>query len=191
MVLGKELRRFPERAVRELHARSAAASVAVREGASVVFALEAHLRGADRSGSAIVAECLRELGVAPGRVVRDDRTRSTREEAVEGLREARQHGVDRLTVLTHGYHVPRVRSYFAELFAPGAYRVLTPEAYLQRARGLEREWIEAATPDEAVYGDERIAELVLGGLATALRPLPRSLRYRLEIQAAGAFRYVS
>ncbi|HJN76656.1 MAG TPA: ElyC/SanA/YdcF family protein [Myxococcota bacterium] len=191
IVLGKELRRYPERGHRELRARAAAASVALREGARVVLCLEAQLKGQNRPGSQIVLAALTELGVARERIVLDERTRSTREEAIAALHEVRAAGLGRLGVITHGYHVPRVRRYFSETFEPGTYTVLTPEAFLQRAEGTGRQWIEAATPDEGVLAQERTSELLLSALAAALSPLPPPVRWWAEVEAAGIYRSVS
>ena len=55
MVMGKELRLDPTRGARELRARAAAASALSRKNAAVLMALEAPLKGQERSGSAIVA----------------------------------------------------------------------------------------------------------------------------------------
>lgn len=191
IVLGKELRRYPERGLAELRARSAAASVAIREGARVVLSLEARLKGQERSGSQIVHAALADLGVPKDAVVLDEYTRSTREEALAALSEVRARGLGRLGVITHGYHVPRVRRYFAEAFDEGAYVVLTPEAFLQRARGVERDWIEAATPTDAVFREERTPELLFGLLSGLMRPLPKRLRWKAEIEIAGLYRSVS
>ena len=81
-VLGKELRRAPNRALVELRARTAAASVAVRLGAQYVVSLEAPLRGQVLAGSQIVQSNLHELGIGDEKMVLDCQTRSTREEAV-------------------------------------------------------------------------------------------------------------
>lgn len=191
MVLGKELRRFPDRGLRELRARSAAASVALRDGARLAFALEARLRGQERSGSQLVVEALEALDADRERLVVDERTRSTREEVLAAHRLAHEHGLQRIALVTHGYHVPRVRRYMEATFPAGRAVVLTPESFLQRARGLERDWIEAATPDEAVYAQEARAERVLGGLAAALSVLPRGLAWQVEVKVGGLYRSVT
>ncbi|MCB9759526.1 MAG: YdcF family protein [Alphaproteobacteria bacterium] len=191
MILGKELRRYPQRARRELRARAAAASVAVREGARVVFTLEACLRGQPLSGSRIVADMLAELGVPVGRIVLGERTRSTREEALEGLAGARAHGLRRLGVITASYHLPRARRYFEEVFPVGHVTVVTPEAFLQRARGLERRWILEGIPDAAVMRQERPIELALSAVGAALAPLPEPLRWQVEVRTGALYRQVS
>ena len=192
MVLGKELRRFPVRGQRELRARAAAASVALRGETRVVFTLEAHLKGQARSGSAIVVEALQELGADMDRVVVDEVTRSTREEVRLAQRLLDEHGLRRIALITHGYHVDRVRRYADETFPrPGQCVVLTPETFLQRARGIERTWIEAATPTEQVYADEKGAERLLGGMARALSVLPRCMAWDIEVAAGGLYRSVT
>ena len=116
LILGKELRHFPERARRELKARSAAAAVALRaHGAQAAVSLEAPLAGQEDAGSAIVASFLGELGVPAERMVLDERTRSTREEAVEGARVADRLGWKRVLVVTSAYHVPRARRVFGDV----------------------------------------------------------------------------
>lgn len=191
MILGKELRRYPERARRELRARSAAASVALRDGAREVIALEAVLRGQAHSGSRIVAEMLTELGVPAEQMLLGERTRSTREEALEGLRLSQERGYSRLVVVTSAYHVPRARRYFREAFGGlGPVEVVAPESFLQRANARERAWIEAGGTDAECLRQERPAELAFGALATALRPLPAPLRWQLEVQAGALFRRV-
>jgi uncharacterized SAM-binding protein YcdF (DUF218 family) len=190
MVLGKELRHHPERGMRELRARSAAASVALRDGATRVLALEALLKGQEHSGSRLVCECLQELGVPLGRIQLAEITRSTREEALEGARCVREQGFRRLAVLTHGYHVPRVRRYFGEVLPAGRFVVCTPETFLQRAQGLERLWIEQGRLDQAALDQERLPETLFGTLGGLLAPLPGPLRWRLEVQAAALYRRV-
>lgn len=192
MVLGKELRRFPWRALRELRARSAALNVALRDGARMGFALEAHLKGQEHSGSQLVVDALEELGADLSNVVVDQITRSTREEVRLAQRLAFEHGLSRIALITHGYHVERVRRYVDETFPkPGQGVVLTPENFLQRAQGVERRWIEAATPDEAVYAEEARAELILGGMSRALSVLPRCLAWDIEVQVGGLYRSVT
>ena len=188
MVLGKELRRDPERARRELRARAAGAAVAAREGARLVFALEACLRGQSVSGSRIVAEMLEELGVPPERVLLAERTRSTREEAVEAARLCAQHGVRTLLVLTSAYHVERARWYFEEAFPGGGAFVTTPESLSPRATPQERAAIRQGIPDARVWADERQVERVFAGLAWVLSPFPPALRWRLEVGAGALYR---
>ena len=188
MVLGKELRHHPERGMRELRARSAAASVALRDGARTVLALEALLKGQEHSGSRLVCELLQELGVPLDRIQLAEVTRSTREEALEGARCVREQGIRRLAVITHGYHVPRVRRYFADVLPAGRFVVCTPETFLQRARGPERTWIEAARSDAEVLEQERLPETLFGALGGLLRPLPGPLRWKLEVRAAALYR---
>ncbi|MCB9797019.1 MAG: YdcF family protein [Alphaproteobacteria bacterium] len=197
MILGKELRRYPERARRELRARAAAASVALRHGAREVLSLEDVLRGQQHSGSRIVAELLHELGVPPERVVLAERTRSTREEALEGARLSLARGYRRLVAVTSAYHVPRARYYFTEAFRelvpPEACQVevVAPESFLQRANEAERRWIEAGTPGPDCFRQEQPMEMAFGAFAALLRPLPRRLRWSVEVEAAAAFRRVS
>lgn len=188
MILGKELRRYPDRAMRELRARSAAASVALRHGVGCAVALEAPLVGQDRAGSAVVCDLLGELGVAPQRVVRDERTRSTREEAVEARRLCRERGWRRLLVVTAAYHGPRAFRHFEEALGPGRFALTSPGGLLRGATPTERLWIEQGEPDAQAWAEERPAERVLGALAGALGWLPIDLRWRVEVQAGAVWR---
>lgn len=189
LILGKELRRDPERGGRELQARAAAAAAAWRAGAAFVATLEARLRGQDRSGSAIVVEDLRALGVPDAAIVRADQTRSTREEAVLGAALFRERGVRRGLVVTARYHVPRARRLFSEEGAIVA--VHAPEALWRWATPRERAWIEAGEPTDAVMAEEGRMEFVLSQLARGLRPFPAPVRARVEIAAGAWFRGVT
>lgn len=189
LILGKELRRDPERARRELRARSAAAAAAWRAGARFVATLEAKLRGQELSGSTIVIDYLRELGVPESAIVYANTTRSTREEAVEGAALFTQHGVRRGLVVTAKYHVPRAIRLFADVGAPAA--VHAPEALWRYANATERAWIAEGEPTDEVMADECRIEAVLSNLARALAPLPVPVRSKLEIAAGAWFRGVT
>lgn len=189
LILGKELRRDPDRARRELRARAAAAAAAWRAGATFVATLEARLRGQEESGSTIVRAYLRELGVPDAAVVHADTTRSTREEAVHGAALFRERGVRRGLVVTARYHVPRAQRLFADVGAPVA--VHAPEALWRWATPTERAWIADGEPTPAVMADECRVEAVLSQLARALAPLPVTARSRVEIAAGAWFRGVT
>lgn len=189
LILGKELRRDPDRARRELRARAAAAAAAWRAGATFVATLEARLRGQEESGSTIVRAYLRELGVPDAAVVYADTTRSTREEAVQGAALFRARGVRRGLVVTARYHVPRARRLFADVGAPVA--VHAPEALWRWATPGERAWIADGEPIPSVMADECRIEAVLSQLARALAPLPVTARSRVEIAAGAWFRGVT
>lgn len=189
LVLGKELRRDPDRARRELGARAAAAAAAYRAGATFVATLEARLRGQERSGSAIVAEYLVALGVPEAAIVRADTTRSTREEAVLGARLFRERGVRRGLVVTARYHVPRAQRLFADEGASAA--VHAPEALWRWANATERAWIAEGEPSAEVMAAECRVEAILSNLARALAPLPKPARARLEIVAGAWLRGVT
>ena len=146
LVLGKELRHDPTRARRELQARCAAAAVALRQGAQVVATLEAPLRGQDISGSTLVVENLRALGVPAERIVQQQHSHSTREEAMLARTLAAAQGWRRLLVLTSAYHVPRARRIFLDHFAEGAVTLHAPEGFWRDASPEERAWIAAGTP---------------------------------------------
>lgn len=186
LILGKELRRHPERARRELHARSAAASVAVRRGASVVLTLEARLRGQKESGSELVGRHLRAFGVPEAAIVREDRSRSTREEVLLACEHAARLGLEELLVLTHDYHLDRTRSLFEEM--PHRATVIAPTAMLRHATELERAAILGAVPDEGVFAAERVPEALFSALAGLLRPLPTRIRWGLEVRAGALLR---
>jgi uncharacterized SAM-binding protein YcdF (DUF218 family) len=146
MILGKELRHHPDRARAELAARSAGAAVALRRGAQCVVNLEAPLKGQGEAGSQIVRRYLTELGVEPAQMLLAERTRSTREEALEGAALCRQKGWSRLLVVTARYHVERARQHFEEQLGSRVL-VTCPEALWQGARPLERQWMERGIPD--------------------------------------------
>lgn len=186
LILGKELRREPDRAVRELRARAAAAAAALRAGAGCVVTLEAHLRGQDLSGSALVVGLLGELGVDPAKIVRQDQTRSTREEAVLGTACFDERGARRGLVLTAGYHVARSRRLFAEAGAHA--EVHAPHALWRWANERERGWIAAGEPSAAAVAQELRTERMFTALETAIRPLPLGLRSGLEIRMGGWLR---
>lgn len=189
IVLGKELRRDPARAIRELRARSAAASIALRQGVPVAVTLEAPLRGQVDAGSALVSRLLAELGVEAARIHAETVTRSTREEAVRSAELARRQGWARLLVVTAGYHRARAQRYFNELDGVDAV-VLTPEDLRHRAVASEADWIARAAPDPQALGVERRSERTFLTLARLLRPLPKRLRWRLEIRAGALLRGV-
>ena len=192
LILGKELRRDAERARRELRARAAAAAAAWRAGAPFIATLEARLRGQEDSGSAIVAGYLAELGVPESAIVRMDKTRSTREEAVEGAALFAAKGVRRGLVVTARYHVPRARRLFADTFRGQPPAVIhAPEGLWRFANATERAWIEGGTPDAAVMADECRIEALLSTLARGLAVLPVPVRARVEIVAGAWFRGVS
>ncbi len=186
LIMGKELLRDPERARRELAARAAAASAALRCGAEVIYTLEARLRGQERSGSHIVREYLLELGVPEDRIVARAQTRCTREEAREGAALVRSRGHRRLGVITASYHVPRTRLYFSRELGPGQFEVVAPENFIQRARPAERVWIEAGTPSAQTLEREGRLEsaLLLAGRIAGRLPAGR----RLEAAAAALLR---
>jgi uncharacterized SAM-binding protein YcdF (DUF218 family) len=188
MVLGKELRRDPERARRELLARSVAAVVALRDGARRVITVEAKLRGQAESGSALVVEALLARGVLPGQVIQREQSRSTREEAMMARALCEEHKLGRLGVITAHYHLQRARRLFEEHFGPGEVELFTPESFAQRATEDERAVIFAATPSAETLAVEGRAEALLGTLAWALKPLPDALRFGLEVRAGGLLR---
>ncbi len=167
-------------------ARAAAAAAALRGGASVIYTLEALLRGQSDSGSAIVTRFLLDLGVPADRIVARDWTRSTREEAARATQMLREGGHRRALVVTAAYHVPRARRHFEAIGAPG--EVHSPEVMWRQANSLERGWIAGGASDASALRREHAAEFVLEGLATALWPLPRAVRHGVEIAAGVVWR---
>lgn len=186
LVLGKELRRDPERARRELRARAAAASAAWRHGARRIYTLEARLRGQEQSGSALVASYLAELGVPAEALVVDNQTRSTREEVVEAGRRFAADGVARPLAITARYHAHRAQRLFDEEGLRAA--VQTPEGLWRFADARERAWIREGEPDEAVMAAEARIERLIGLFGLPLAPLPLAVRRRAEIQAGSWLR---
>ena len=162
--------------------------MAMRAGAGWIATLEARLAGQERSGSALVAEMLAELGVPAARILVEERTRSTREEAVRFAELAHTRRARRALVLTAAYHVPRAARLFAEAGVPGV--VHAPDALWRLANPTERGWIAAGRPHEAAVRDEARTESLLGALELALAPLPSRARAWIEIAAGAAWRDV-
>ncbi len=188
LILGKELRRDRERALRELRARTAAACTAWRRGVPRIVNLEAPLQGQELAGSEIVAGMLDQLGVPPEARVLRSISRSTREEAVVAHSLAGEAQWQRLLVMTTDYHVPRSRQYFDDVFGPGRVMVHSPTAMLRDAGGIARDWIIDGAPDPEAMADEQWVEALFGTLARALSPLPGPLRWRLEVRAGDLWR---
>ena len=188
LILGKELRRDRERALRELRARSAAAAAALRRGAAAVASLEAPLVGQEEAGSVIVARFLSELGVPTEKMILQQTTRSTREEAILGHEVAQAQGWSRTLVITTGYHAPRARRLFEEHFGRQGVTVHSPEAMLRHATPQERSWIigGASSPEE--LASEHRVEQVFSAAERALSVLPSRLRWGIEMQAASLLR---
>lgn len=187
VVLGKELRHAPARAMRELRARAAAAAAVHRVTGATIATLEARLRGQERTGSTIVAELLTELGVPDERIYREDQTRSTREEVVRTLELARERGWQRVLVVTARYHIPRARRLIADGGVDGpVVTVHCPAALLRVANSNERSWILAGEPDGDTMQRECRAEAVFSMLERLVQPFP--FRRRLEVRAGAWLR---
>lgn len=188
LILGKELKRDRERALRELRARSAAAAAALRRGAKAIASLEAPLSGQAEAGSVIVARYLEQLGVSPEQMILQQTTRSTREEAIEGKAVADAQGWDRLLVITAVYHAPRARRLFEEHLGRDRVTVHSPQAMLRHATEQERRWIiEGDSPAAELTSELRI-ESVFSAAEQALMVLPARLRWSIEMQAAALLR---
>jgi hypothetical protein len=179
-VLGKAVGREPVRCHRELRARAAAAAAAHRAGATTVLSLEALLRGQDRPGSAIVAEHLAALGVSPERLVLEERSRSTRDEALMARDIVQHRSIQRLLVVTSAYHVPRARRIFTEVLGESRVSVHGTMALYALADARERAWILDGEPSEATRGSEGRLERLLLGAEAAVSLLPRHTRWKLE-----------
>ncbi len=187
LILGKELQRDPERARRELAARAAAASVALRRGARYVATLEAQLAHQSQTGSEIVVALLAELGVDRECMVIAEQTRSTREEVRMAVALLDARGGDRVAAITSTYHVPRVRRYLADHLPEGRYAVFSPECFYRDATPQERAWIRAGTPSpETLAHEGRVERRWLAG-AAAFRVLPAPWRYTVEERLAQAW----
>jgi len=190
LVLGKELRRDPERGRAELRARAAAAAVAHRAGVPLVLSLEAQLRGQDQAGSALVAQDLAQFGVPTEAMHLQTVTHSTREEAVVARDVLEQFGGQRLLAITAGYHVSRARACLVDVLGDQHVAVYAPEAFLQRASGPEQAAIRAGAVTPVVQDAEARTEMLLLSLEWAVRPLPRSFRWQVEIWAGRKLRSV-
>ncbi|MFH1466591.1 MAG: YdcF family protein [Pseudomonadota bacterium] len=189
LILGKALRRDPERARRELAARAAASSAALRAGARRVLSLEALMRGQDEPGSAIVAALLAGLGVPAGRLIAAARSRSTREEALVALDLADAHGLRHLVAVTTGYHVPRARRVLEEVLGPERVSVHATTAFLALASPRERAMILAGEPGPGALHREARTERLLSAAEALVSPLPHALRWRLETATATGWRH--
>ncbi len=187
-VLGKELRRDRDRALRELGARAAAAAIAFREGAPRVISLEAPLQGQEEAGSRIVARLMGELGVPGDALVLEETTRSTREEAMRLRRVLDARGWRRALAVTSAYHIPRSRRYFQEVLGSDRVEVQPPEVFLARARPRERELILAGAPSPEALAQECRVEATFLSFSRVLAPLPAPLRWELEVLAGGLYR---
>lgn len=189
LVLGKELRIDPGRAMRELRARAAAAAAVSRGTGATVATLEARLKGQEETGSTIVAALLRELQVAEACIHREDLTRSTREEVLRALSLAGERGWRRLLVITARYHIPRARRLFAERpeHSTGLrVAVHCPAALLRAANPTERTWILTGEPDARTMRRECRTEALFSTLERAIRPLP--FHEHLEVRAGAWLR---
>jgi uncharacterized SAM-binding protein YcdF (DUF218 family) len=186
LVLGKELRRDPERARRELAARSAAAAVAWRCWRVPILALEGVLRGQEEPGCDIVGRELVALGVPTDQVIARPWTCSTREEVQRSLELLDQMKGRRMLAITAAYHVQRTRRYFRQ--AQRTVRVASPEAFLRGANERERELILAGTPDEGALEMELRTERNLGRMEALAAFLPDSVAWHLEVRSGRWFR---
>ncbi len=186
VILGKQLKGDPDRGMRELRARSAAASAAWRSGVPLVLTLEARLKGQDRSGSSLVVEMLTELGVAPTAIVQADRSRSTREEALVAAELLGARSIRRVLVLTARYHTTRARRLFEETGLHIA--VHAPDALWRIANPSERAWIDAGEPDAGTLAAEARTEGLWETLGALISPLPVGWRHSLEVRAGAALR---
>ena len=186
MVLGKELKRDPERARRELAARCAAAARAWHLGARHILTLEARLRGQSLSGSAIVAHNLRTLGIPDSAIVLRSQSRSTREEAIGAHHIAKMLNIKRLLVFTTSYHVARASHYFDLIFPPGQALVAPPEFVLEAASADERRWILRGLISAPAAANEARVEALFRTLAAFVDPIPGG--WRLEMAAAAWLR---
>jgi uncharacterized SAM-binding protein YcdF (DUF218 family) len=146
--------------------------------------LEATLAHQEESGSAIVVELLKALGVPRDRLVIAEDTRSTREEVRAGADLVRQHGVDRLAAITSIYHVPRVRRYLADHLPVGRFAVYSPECFYRDATAQERAWINAGTPTAETLAQEGVVERRWLACASVAGCLPGDLRFELEARVA-------
>jgi uncharacterized SAM-binding protein YcdF (DUF218 family) len=186
LVLGKELRRDPERARRELAARSAAAAVAWRCWRSPILALEGVLRGQEEPGCDIVRRELVALGVPADQITARPWTCSTREEVLRSVELLDQVKGRRMLAITAAYHVPRTRRYFRQIQRP--VRVASPEAFLRGATQQERQQILAGTPDAHTLELERQTERKLDRMEALVGFLPDSVAWRLEVRSGRWFR---
>jgi uncharacterized SAM-binding protein YcdF (DUF218 family) len=185
LVLGKELRTDPERALRELKARAAAASAIYRARAghlSRILALEA-CEPSRLSGALLVKELLLELEVPAARLLIAPSTWSTRAEAQTACTLA----AGPLLALTTSYHVPRARRIFAESGPPQSI-VHAPEGFYRLANAKEAQWMLEGIPDAKVLKEESSRETLFSSLEALVSPFPILLKTRLEILAAKQLR---
>ena len=183
LVLGKGLGSEPERALRELRARAAAASAAARAGVLPIYSLEARLKQQIRPGCEIMADLLLELGVPMARIRRRQLSYSTVDEALHMRQLAGVHGVQRVLVVTSAYHVARSRRLFHRIMGPERAAVHGSLGLLSMAEPEEREWILAGEPHQATLRGEGRVERLLTTAETLARPLSARLALHLESRA--------
>jgi len=188
LVLGKALGEDPERARRELKARTAAAAAALRTGAGLALTLETRHRRQRQAGSEIVAGYLQELGVPAERLLTRSRASSTRDEARLADQLSRVRGLRRVLAVTGSYHLPRARRIFMQVMGPERVALHAPSALLAYATPREREWILAGEPDDEALRREALIETLWSSAERALRPVPQRLRWDLESRAARMLR---
>ncbi|MFT5681478.1 MAG: uncharacterized SAM-binding protein YcdF (DUF218 family) [Myxococcota bacterium] len=188
LILGKELKRDRDRALRELKARAAAASAALRRGAVAVASLEAPLVGQQEAGSAIVAGYLHELGVPEDRIILRTDSRSTREEAILAAKLADEQGWSRLLVITAIYHAPRARRLFEEHLGRHRVTIHSPQAMLRHATEQERAWITAGESSSEELASELRVEQAFSAAERVLSVLPDRVRWGVEMRAAAWLR---
>jgi uncharacterized SAM-binding protein YcdF (DUF218 family) len=187
-VLGKAIGRDPARAHRELRARTAAASAALRAGATTAVNLEARLRGQERAGSAIVADYLDQLGVPAERVLLRETSRSTRDEAVQVAELMERFDLAPLLVVSSAYHVPRARKVFTQVLGHERVSVHGTMALHALANPTERAWILTGEPNARTMASEGRIERALLSAEAAVGLLPPHLRWSLESWAGTLWR---
>ena len=152
------------------------------------MSLEANLKGQDRSGSAIVAEMWVELGWDKSSMILENQTYSTRQEAMLASEMMEKHGFSKLAVFTATYHQKRTRALFAEHLSPDRFKVMVPEDTLGQANIQEKHWIRGGSPSATVIQFEARKERLWILMNRLSRPLPDSLRWRLECSAGRLLR---
>lgn len=97
-------------------------------------------RNADYGEAVQLARQLEDWGIAKDRIVLEDRSRNTRENAVFSLAMAREHGFKSVVIVTSAFHMARAADCFR---AVGMEVDLMPVDY--RARASVNEWLPRAT----------------------------------------------
>jgi uncharacterized SAM-binding protein YcdF (DUF218 family) len=115
MVDVSAMRRSHELELNDAADRISRAAVLLRTGQARMVLLSGGMAAAlpgEPTEAARLADWLREQGIAPDRIVLEERSRNTRENAVESVAAVAAHGWKRVLLLTSAFHAPRALGCF-------------------------------------------------------------------------------